>query len=243
MRSFLHSSPFVAAIAMVLAFSAAKTQASEIIDYSLDGGATFFTLESGPSGSMLSAGSPNLGVFAVSDIHLLSNSPGGSSLAELESASLDIQNTSGATASIEFVFSDSGFTQPAGSALHMASDIAGSVTVDNPDNLASFTSCLSATDANLTSCTGATDVDGPGFPDITASSFNNDRTLNINSLGGPYSVTEVLDLTLGAGSDVGFNADSTIESAATPTPEPATWSLILLGAFLVGFKVVRRSHA
>jgi hypothetical protein len=243
MRKFLHSVLLIAAIAAVLALSAARAQAEEVIDYSLDGGVTFFTLATGPSGALVSGGSPTLGVFAVSNISDLSNSPGSPGLAKLTSSSLDIQNTSGATASIVFVFSDTGFSAPVGSALEMNSLIGGSVTVDNADNLASFTSCLGATDVNLTSCIGAKVVDGPGTPDITAGTFANDQQLRINSLTAPYPVTEVLDLTLGAGSDVGFSANATIEPAVSPVPEPTTWPLFLLGMVIVGFKAVRRSHA
>ncbi len=224
MRKFLLGTAFVMAIAAMLTICAPKAQGGMVIDYSLDGGATFFTLATGLSGSMVMGGSPTLGVFAVSNISVMSNSPGSPSLAKVQSSSLDIQNTSGATASIEFVFSDTGFTAPVGPpALQMDSHIGGTVTVDNPDNLATFTSCLSSSDANLTNCTGATHV--AGYPNITASSFENDQFLNLTSLTGPYSITEVLDVTLGGGSDIGFQANTSI----SPVPVPASLSLLVAG--------------
>jgi hypothetical protein len=238
MRKFLLGTAAVAAIATTLLAGTPKAQAGLVIDYSLDGGMTFFTLASGTSGTMLNEGNPtavNLGVFAVSNISDMSNSPGSPSLAKLLSSSLDIENTSGATASIEFVFSDTGFSAPvAPPTIRMNSHIGGSVTVDNPDNLASFTSCLSLADANLTSCTGATEVDGPGFPDITQSSYQNDQFLYIAALTGPYSITQVLDVTLGSGSDVGFQGNTALQ----PAPEPM--SLSLLGVALVGLGAMRR---
>jgi len=238
MHKFLLSTAAVAALATTLLIGAPKAQAGLVIDYSLNGGATFFTLATGASGSTVIGGSPTLGVFAVSNISDMSNSPGSPSLAKVLSSSLDIQNTSGATASIEFVFSDTGFAAPvAPPNLRLDSHIGGSVTVDNADNLASFTSCLSTTNANLASCTGATYVDGPGTPNITTSSYDNNQFLFLASLTAPYSITEVLDVTLGAGSDVGFMANTALEQI----PEPM--SLSLLGVALIALGAVRRRRA
>jgi hypothetical protein len=235
MRKFLLCTVAVMTIATTLAASVQNARAGLIIDYSLDGGATFFTLASGPSGSVVNGGFPTLGGFVISGVSAMSNEPGTPHLAMVLSATMDIQNTSDATASIEFVFSDTDFTAPtAPPVLRLDSHIGGSITIDNSANLASFTSCLSTTNTNLTSCAGATYVEGPGTPNITASSFQNNQLLDIGSLAAPYSITEVLNLTLGAGSDVGFMANTALQ----PIPEPLTLSL--LGAVLVGLGVIRR---
>lgn len=238
MRKFLLGTVAVATIATMLAAGAPKAQAGAVIDYSLNGGATFSTLGSGPAGTMVIGGSPTLGAFVISNVSEQSNSPGTPSLGDLLSSSLDIKNTSNATASIVLVFSDTNFTLPvAPPNERMDSHVGGSVTVDNNANLASFTSCLSTTNTNLTSCTGATKIDGPGTPNIKASSFQNDQFLTVTSMTGPYSVTEVLSVTLGAGSDVGFQANTAIQ----PMPEPM--SLSLLGAALIAFGVIGHRRA
>ena len=242
--------PFIAvsvvfALAATLAVSTPEARAGLVADYSLDGGATFLTLVSGTSGSTLNGGSATLGVFSLSNLSVLSNSPGTPGLAKLLSDSLDLQNMSTSTASIEFVFSDTGFTAPTTPpSILLNSHIGGSVTTSSADNFASFTSCISTTNANLTSCTGASDVAGAGSPDITQNAFLNDQYDIITSLAGPYSITSIWTVTLGAGSDVGFQANASLTPAVitkSAIPEPV--SVSLLGVALVGLGAVRRRRA
>jgi hypothetical protein len=235
MRTFPIRTAAFAAVVTTLAIGAPRAQASLIVDYSLDGGATFHNLIDAASGSTVSAGSPTVGVFGISLLSIQSNSPGTPSLARLLSDSLDLVNTSNATASIEFAFSDTGYTAPiAPPNLVLNSHIGGSVTSGNSANLASFTSCVSTTNTNLDSCAGATDVAGPGTPDITANSFQSDSRDTISSLAGPYSITSIWSVTLGGGSDVGFQANASLSAI----PEPLSLSLLATG--LIGLGAVRR---
>jgi hypothetical protein len=235
MRRFPLRAAGFAAVAATLAFGTPKARADIIIDYSLDGGLTFNPLVDGPSGTAQVLASGTLGAFSISVLSVSSNSPGTTNLAKLLSDSLDLINTSGSTASIVFAFSDTGFNSPTTPpSLLLNSHIGGSIAVGSGANLASFTSCVSTTNTNLTSCTGATDVAGPGTPGITTGSFSNDQFATIASLVAPYSITSIWNVTLGAGSDVGFQANATL----APIPEPLSLSLLATG--LIGLGVIRR---
>jgi len=237
MRKFLLGTAAVAAAAITLGAGAPKAHAGIVFEYSLNGGATSTTLLSGPSGST-QAGSATLGSFDVLVASVTSNSPGTPNIAKLLGASLDITNTANSTQTIEFAFSDTGFTAPiTPPTISLNSHIGGSIITGMPANALSFTSCVSTTNANLTSCSGATAVAGPGTPNVTGAaggSFKNDQFATITSLSAPYSLDSILTLTLGAGGDLNFATNAKL----APVPEPVTLSV--LGTGLVALGLVRR---
>jgi uncharacterized protein (TIGR03382 family) len=66
-------------------------------------------------------------------------------------------------------------------------------------------------------------------PSITTiGSSNASNSMSVSTLSAPYSMTEELQITLSAGSQINYSASSRL----TPTPEPA--SVTILGSALVG---------
>lgn len=238
MRRILLGAAAIAAVAMTLVAGTPKAHANIVLEYSLDGGSSWTTLLTGPSGSTQATLGTTVGSFAITVASVSSDSPGTTHLAQVLSASLDIQNGAGSTQSIEFAISDIDFTAPiTPPKLSLNSHIGGTVGSSgaNQNNATTFQSCISTTNANLTSCAGATAASTVGSPSITTpNAFANDQFATITSLTAPYSITSIWDLTLGAGADLGFQARASL----APVPEPVTLSV--LGTGLVALGIIRR---
>jgi hypothetical protein len=237
MKKVLVPSMGALAIALTLSLIAPCAHADLELQYSIDGGAlqTLVTGASGSTQNFCDDGSvgcgPTLGgIFAV-DGQIKSNSPGSPTLAKLLDSTLDIENVSGATHTIEFFAIDTGFTAPAAPpnpGVVIQSSVGGSVTTASADNALSLTSCVDAGNDQDACHSGSITV-GPGTPDTTKKgSFSDDEFLTTAALGTPYSVSQEVTVTLGASSEINF-ADTT---NLTPTPEP--FSAALLGGLLVG---------
>lgn len=239
LRKSLRNTLAASAIAAGLIVSPGEARADLVVHYSLDGGATIINLlhsadPAGPSGEI----DFNIGdVFQVDLLNVSSNSPGTASAAELIAASLHFKNTSDASASIVITISATGFVQPAAPPpMILGSRINGTVAVPSAANQLSFASCILA-NVNADSCAGAIAAAGPSAPVVTAGSFMDGVSTDIASLDAPYSLLEVLSLTLGAGADIGFQGTTTIAPVGT-VPEPL--SLALLGTGLIGLHLARR---
>lgn len=208
-----------------------------------------FQLASGPSGGLIGfngqvcaagIGIACLGVptFDVS-VSELSNSPGVPSLAELLSTTLQVKNDTGGLHVLEFYFGDTDFNSPvAPPTILLTSHIGGSVAINGAGNLMSFSSCVDQGNGPNT-CGRSDDADdviaGPGTPNITSGSFQDDKTALIDLLTAPYSISQYANIHLDAGSQINFSDNTTLQ-AATPEPKP----LILMGAGLLALGLARR---
>lgn len=212
-----------------LAF-AQPASAGLLAQYSLDNGATFTPICSDISGGSCSdtftAGGLNFLVFAAT-----SNSPGTPDEANLFSTTLRLTNTSGSTKSILLSVGDVDFTAPIG-AVSFLNNVSGTVTTGGAGNLLSSIACIDSSNGQNT-CPATyntpaivANITAPGVGAATT-------TLPIAGLAGPYSMTELISITLDNGSEINYVSSSTVE----PVPEPA--SLGILGLGLLGMGMIR----
>jgi hypothetical protein len=232
----------LAATTVAIALAAGPStpaNANLLLEYSVDGGATFTPICSAASGT-----SCNVATFTTSNgldfvtVGTTGNSPGTAAGSDLLTATVQLTNPTGANESVELLAGDVGYTMPvAPPASQFLNSIAGTVVIGGAANAFTSQACLDQGDGQNV-CPGSFTT-----PLITASitapgAGENSNFAGLASLTAPYSMTELLTITLSPGSNINFTASSTVEGV--PVNEPT--SLALLGAGLVGtgFVATRR---
>jgi hypothetical protein len=217
----------VLAGALVLASSSAW--ATIAISYTVDAGGPVSPV-CVTNGNVLTDCGPSFNtagnIFSVSGLQANSNSPGDATFDRLNSSSTVLTNLTTGTHTIVFSIYADGFNIPGAPAL-LTSSIGGSVGPGSAANLLSFRSCVSTTAG--AACVGGVQTANL-TPIITGTppDFSDSNSAPVATLGIPYTLSEILTITLGAGSSMNFAA--TTRLIPTAVPEPA--SVLLFGSCL-----------
>lgn len=212
---------------------ASPAYAALVLDESVNGGTSFVQVCGGvnacsPGTTFTDANGVQFTVLGAS-----SNSPGTPNGADVTQASVRVTNATGATQSLILRAGDVGFTAPSG-AVVLSNQISGTVVTGNAANLFSSMACADPTDTQ-NNCSGAFQTAAINSNitqgNTAGSNFNN---LGIASLGTPFSLTEVIDMTLGTGTVLTYTGSADV----APVAEPAT--LAILGIGILGLLMVRR---
>ncbi len=228
MKKLLLAATGLAGIAL-----ASPASATLILDESINGGG-FNPICSGTNACLAGLIFTDAAGVKFTILGASSNSPGTAGNADVTQASVRVENTSAATAQIVLRAGDTGFLAPSG-ATTLSNNISGTVITGSPLNLFSSIACANPSNAQ-NSCLGA-DQTSLISADIRPSNSSgaNSNAIAIANLTTPFSLTQVSNFTLGAGTVLTYSNSADVSAA-----EPA--SLLLLGFGVLGLAYFARNR-
>ncbi len=227
------------AAAALLAFSVThEAKASMDLTYTVGGVPT--TITNACPDNTFCPFTGTLGNFVITSGNIFDSAPGDPTIASTETGSIDIKNNGSTTQTIQLMFIAKGFTAPTTPPnLNLLGTISTTAPVGSnkgADTL-SFQSCVNQANDD-TSCMGVAGYStAVGSPNITSLASSDNELVTITSLTAPYSIEQLITLTLGAGVHLQITANTQL----TPVPEPM--SIAMLGAaVLASMKLLRRKQ-
>jgi hypothetical protein len=227
-----------AAFAATAVGFASPASAGLVAEYSANGGGLFANICSAGQGGSCSPSNPfttsNGLVFTI--YGATSNSPGTPVNSDVLQATVQLTNPTTSDESIILRVGDTGFLAPAGNVM-LANNISGTVVTGGATNLFSSIACADPGDGQ-NNCAGAFQTP-LAVADITApGSGASSNTVAIPDLLSPYSLTEVINLTLAPGANINFSASADV----VPAPEPMGLAVLAVGLLGLGMTRVRFSR-
>ncbi len=217
--------------------TATTARASLMVQLS-NNGVNWVTEATSASGTTATFSTPNFNGFNVSVLSSGSNSPGTADLGLLLGSDMLITNNNRTSSTLYIRFGDTSFTAPTAPSLAVQSSIGGTVVVPGAGNQLIFQSYVND-DNGQNGQTGFTM--GEQNVNITSAPFSDTDLALMTSLETPYSITQVVKVTLDPASAIGFQSSTTLTPSQIIVPEPAALILAGLG-FLCPILPFKRSR-